>query len=590
MVLFAALLIIITASLNRKTELLHQQEVFAGNLTRLETLVNQANRLAMQVAVDNEILGVFIPLDEPDSTAGGGANYFDDQLLDTIRIGSVLAGVNGVDGFADRISVFNRYGDYVSTGRLYETPERIAETLGDIGPMDALTEELMEIGDHFLVAGFHQDLWSNNPNTQFVSLYRTLSYTETSNPYGLVSVQMQADRLLSLDFWGDGENGAYALLSDRRSGGVELLYPLAESLPAEAIYTAVKDSLAENRVVCLPFAQEGKEFMLLAARVSGSNWLLARALPVDALTTPYRSTYAIMILGCLALMALFLIVVNYMAERISRPLRELSATIGGVSLSNMRLSTDETRPTYSTQELIALDEAFRGMLTRLDASIALEMQAYMRVLQAQMNPHFLYNMLSVIIGSSESAGDERTVSMCLRLAAMLRYIAEKRDRVPLRDELQHARNYMELMKERYEDLFTFEIETDDAVLDVMIPKLTVQPLAENCFMHGFAQKPPWHIHVGAHVEGSAWRFTVEDNGVGMSDEEIGALLSHVERYKQDLAGNYQELSLGGMGLINTLLRLSLLSQGATYHVIANRPEGGLRIEIGGMPHDSCHDR
>lgn len=584
--LFAALLIIITSSLNRQTEQMHQQEVFGSNLAQIETLLSQAGRLATQVSTSNELLSVFIALDDPDALEGGDGNYFDDQLMDAIRISSLLSGINGVDGFADRISVYNRYGDYVSTGRLYETPESIAGTLGDTGEMDALTGEIMARDSHFLVAGFHPDQWSSNPNAQFISLYRTLSYTETSAPYGLVAVQLQASRLSGLEFWQSGTGHEYFLMDDRRLDDARLVYPQAEDFPLEAVYAPLMDAMADGTVASIPLSLAGGNALLLAARVEGSNWILLRLLPRSSLTTPYRSAYAIMLLGCLGLMALFLFVVRYMAGRISRPLKELSASIGAISLQNMHLGTEEKRPSYSTQELISLDEAFRTMLSRLDKSIALEMQAYMRVLQSQMNPHFLYNMLSVIIASSESAGDARTVSMCLKLTAMLRYIADfQRESVTLRDELTHTRNYLALMKDRYEDLFTYEIDADDRALEAILPKLTVQPLAENCFMHGFETEPPWHIHIMARAERERWWLRVEDNGMGMTEEEISSLLDRMETYKQDVAGKYQELSLGGMGLVNTLLRLALFAEGPVRHAIENRPEGGLRIEIGGVIHD-----
>lgn len=585
--LFFVLLIAITSSLNRETERMHQQQVFSGDLNKLETLISQADRLAEQVASNNEILNVFIPLS--DSKSGADGNYFDDQLMDTIRLDSLLSGINGVHGFADRISVLNRYGDYVSTGRLYETRSKIAETLSDTAATSALEEKVRMRDNHSLILGLHADQWSDNPNALLVSVFRTLSYTGTSEPYGLVSVQLQAERVTGLDFW--GAEGEYMIVSDHSADAPELIYPGSAKLSILEVYNAVRGELAGDQPVYLSVELNGNRLMLFAGRISGSNWVLIRALSFTALTKPYLSSYGIMVLGCLVLMALLLIVVNYMAVRITRPLQNLTESIGSVNLQNMRLSTGDGQPSYSTHELIALDRSFREMLRRLDHSIALEMQAYMRVLQSQMNPHFLYNMLSVIIASSESAGDERTVSMCLKLTSMLRYVADfRRERLSLRDELEHVRNYLELMKERYEDLFSFEILADDEALDALVPKLTVQPLAENCFVHGFETEPPWHIRIQVSAEGGRFRLTVEDNGTGMSDDEIRSLTERIETYRRDVAGNYQELSLGGMGLVNTLLRLSLASGASIDYAISNLPEGGLRVMIGGELLDSRNDR
>ena len=139
------------------------------------------------------------------------------------------------------------------------------------------------------------------------------------------------------------------------------------------------------------------------------------------------------------------------------------------------------------------------MLLRINKSISFEMRAYLRALQSQMNPHFLYNMLSAIVESGEEENSPRTVAMCMKLTEMMRYIADyNNDRVSFEAELQHARNYLDLMKERYEERFSYEIHADADALPILVPKLIVQPLAENCFKHGFSGcKPPWRIEIRA---------------------------------------------------------------------------------------------
>jgi sensor histidine kinase YesM len=249
----------------------------------------------------------------------------------------------------------------------------------------------------------------------------------------------------------------------------------------------------------------------------------------------------------------------------------------------MRQSIEATSVAYTTAELEALNLAFRAMLERLESSIAMELQAHMRALQSQMNPHFLFNMLSVIVESCEERGVEGIVSMCLKLSSMLRYIADfGGDSATLAEEAEHTRNYLDLMSSRYEDKFSYEIVAEGPIEEARVPRVIMQPLAENCFTHGFRDcRPPWHIRVEACAEGDRWSLSVADNGVGITEETVASIYEQVERYRSDVATNYENLRLGGMGLVNTLLRLSLSQEEKIDFSISNNVEKGTVVQIGG---------
>lgn len=583
--LFSVVLIASTASINRTTELYHQREVYRGNLTEVEGILRQMERLASQIVSNNEILGAFIPLDSD----GDADNYFTQNLIDAIRVSSLLSSINGTDNDAARISLFNRSGDYVSTGTLYETPGKIKEMLSTAAHYDAIAEGLQQSGQDSLVRGFHEDDWSNNASIRLISLYRTLA-SYTANVYGMVEIQVSVNAFDRYDFWqGDGMP-AYMLVS--REG--QIIYPLGLASDVEALLpdlvTAVDQAAGGIALV------EGKvgrdDVVLMASTVAPSDWLFVRVLKADALMAPYVRGYLVMALACLALLVCLVLVVNYLAIRIAKPLASLAKTVAGVNLTNMQQAMREVDSKYPTSELNALSSAFNRMLTRLDQSVAMEIQAHMRALQSQMNPHFLYNMLSVIIESSEEEGSPRTVSMCMKLSSMLRYIADyDGDTASLAEEIAHTRNYLDLMKDRYEDLFTYSIDMAEGMEGIIVPKMILQPLAENCFSHGFKDcRPPWHIGVKASVADGAWRLTVRDNGTGITEEAAAAIYQRVEQMRSDVATNYTTLKLGGMGLVNTLLRLSLSQNDDIIFDIASSPEGGTVIEIGGRLNDTRIDR
>lgn len=583
-VAFAVLLIGITSGMNRETELNHQRELLEKNLRDVEGMIEQMDSLASQVISNNEFINYFIPL----AADGDMGNYFEANLIDSIRAGSQLATINGVENLAARISAFNQYGDYVSTGTLYETREAKQRTLSDQEAIQALADLVAADPQRRAVIGPAPDMWSNNPNARVITLLRALSSTYAAKSYGLLAVQQDLSVFDGYSFFRQDGGMPYVLID----GEGQAIYPEDPALQGyAAIFEAALKAEAGERAASFRMSFEGGEKLVLVSPVAMTPWRLLRVMPASALDAPYLKIYVFLGLFSLALLLILLWVVYVMAGRISRPLRALAASVKNVNLNHMEL-VGETPAKNASEELIALDEAFRSMLSRLNQSIGLEMKAYMLALQSQMSPHFLYNMLSVIIESGEEEGSARTVKMCERLSYMLRYIADYTgDTVTLMDELNHTRNYLALMKERYEESFAYEIEADEGIERVRVPKLILQPLTENCFNHGFKRsRPPWYIGVAVRAEGGKWSIEVRDNGIGMTDEDILAVNERIDTYRQNLASNYAALRVGSMGLVNTVLRLTLLQDEPILFEIGRAPEGGTRITIGGRIDDQRADR
>ena len=564
-----ALLLIFTRSANRDLERFHQQEVLASDMQELLSVFDGMDTLASQVASNTELLNFFIPLQDDETPE----NYFRAHLMDSIRAGSLLATINSTDRRALRISVFNEHGDYISAGSLYETDEVIAATLGDSGAF-AQMERQLGAGGGVVVSGPHADYWSDNESVRLFSLVRPLSTSYSSKVYGYISVQQSVDVLHSLSLWDRGDGASYVLLD--ASG--------EDASPAGG------PALPEAVLADLPAPGESAEYALdmdggmsvFAMRDPFSGWTLVRLLPASLLDAPYQQVYLLILLVGLVLLAILLVVVYLLADRISRPLREFSAGIERISLDNLASDIPLLSSSY-TEELQALDRTFHAMLLKLNQSIGFEMKAYMAALQSQMNPHFLYNMLSAIAESADEDGSPRTVRMCEKLSSMLRYMADySSEQVSLREDIANMRNYLDLMKVRYEELFDYDILACEGLDGLRVPRMTLQPLVENCFQHGFRNKrPPWHIEVRFACEGGKWSIEVRDNGCGVSDEEIQKIHEKIDGYQRDLAAKYSELRLGGMGLVNTVLRLRLACREPIWFDIRPSEEGGTLVVIGG---------
>ncbi|MFH1879462.1 MAG: histidine kinase, partial [Bacillota bacterium] len=528
------------------------------------------------------------------SSDADNSNYFTDNLLNGIRAESILASINGTDAFAARICIYNQAGDFVATGPLYETPEKIFSILDDRQTILDTMELLAINPQRRLILNPQADRWSNNPKSYTFTVLRAFSPPYTAKVFGILSIEMDMKIFSEYDFFSPGASGTEYLLVGK-DGSV--IYTADDArdisdIAPKLLALAAADGGGEAAAATDYITEGGVKKLVIVSQVMPSDWLLYCLIPTAQLNEPYLGSYYLMVGVCIGLLLLLLLAINLTADYISKPLSTLSADIGNISLHNIGHVLASPRREYSVEELKQLDSAYRQMLLRINQSISFEMRAYLRALQSQMNPHFLYNMLSAIVESGEEENSPRTVAMCMKLTEMMRYIADyNNDRVSFECELQHARNYLDLMKERYETRFSYSIKADADALSILVPKLIVQPLAENCFKHGFSNcRPPWRIDIRLRRINGGWELTVEDNGVGITQIKINEIHRRIVSFTRDMPGSFESLKAEGMGLINSILRLTLLQKTPPAYEIKNPPGGGTIVRIGGEADDTGIDR
>ena len=177
------------------------------------------------------------------------------------------------------------------------------------------------------------------------------------------------------------------------------------------------------------------------------------------------------------------------------------------------------------------------MAARLNEQMALNRQEQDRLrrmelalVQAQINPHFLYNTLDAIVWLVETGKNEKAVEMVSSLSTYFRsFLSNGKDIVSLREEALHVRSYLEIQQVRYSDILRFEIDMDPRLDECRIPKLTLQPLAENALYHGIkAKRGGGVITISSRPAGDWAVVTVRDTGSGMSEEKLRQLRKSME--------------------------------------------------------------
>ena len=199
-------------------------------------------------------------------------------------------------------------------------------------------------------------------------------------------------------------------------------------------------------------------------------------------------------------------------------------------------------------------------------------KAEIRMLEAQINPHFIYNILDTVNWIAIEK-DEYDISNAIStLASILRYAISNSDKpVTLRDEVDWLKKYVYLQQFRLKNKFSFEIRTDPEILDVRVHKLIIQPFVENAIMHGFDTKRETYVlKVSMLAEGDRVAITIEDNGKGISPEILAALGSGDVKEIRDKAG---------IGLSNAFLRLHRYCEGQDEVSVQSVPDEGTTVTI-----------
>lgn len=298
---------------------------------------------------------------------------------------------------------------------------------------------------------------------------------------------------------------------------------------------------------------------------------------VDAL---YPTVASCILVAFVAVMASVICSTVY-SKAVSRPIRKLSSEMKNVTLNEYSGSVLESRG----DEIGILQDSFNHMIARNRELIAQQYQAkiekrnaQLRALQAQINPHFMYNTLQVIGGMALEKDAPEIYSITLALSDIMRYCLNfSREMIVLEEEITYLQSYVMIQNERFGGRVHLKLNIAPETQKCLIPKLILQPLAENSFEHGLPEKEgPWLLEIESSLTmESDLLILVKDNGVGLEKECLDELRKKI---RQDTT---QVLKSGShIGLTNVHARIRLRSQNEMHGVaITSSPEVGTTIRV-----------
>ena len=307
-------------------------------------------------------------------------------------------------------------------------------------------------------------------------------------------------------------------------------------------------------------------FFVVYAAVSVNGWKLVTLIPADVFTVRTRFisylTLSFVVLGT-TLAALFSVLVS---RSITRPLSALHAVVGSIRAGDRYVrfegsSADEIGEFGHTMNRM-LDETerlFRALeleKERVAFAHRLKHTAEMKALQAQMNPHFLYNSLNAVYWKCMIAGNREVAELCMSLSRFFRLgLSRGSDRVTVAHEIELVRTYLDIQSTVYRDRFKYSFDIAPEIESMSVPKFTLQPLVENSILHGFREHSgAGHIRVRGVLRDNRIHLTVEDNGSGFDTQTIETRLGSAAEWADEMSALN-----GGHALENIYRRIELFS-------------------------------
>jgi two-component system sensor histidine kinase YesM len=330
-------------------------------------------------------------------------------------------------------------------------------------------------------------------------------------------------------------------------------------------YDSREDQLENNIYVLTDLIQE---YMY--------TYLYYEAVHLDALqTTMIRNMVVLMsVVVVLSLVLLYFLLTKSrnLSRRIVDPIDRICERLEAIGKGSLLVCEPIQADVEEVQLLSDGIESMVGHLKRLiEKSTEQEKQrrrTELALLQAQINPHFLYNTLDTIIWLIESREISEAVTMVSSLSNYFRFsLSRGKNIITLAEEEQHIRSYLEIQQMRYRDMMEYEIDIPDQLKYFILPKLTLQPLVENALYHGIKnRRRKGFIHVAGRKQNERMVLEVTDDGPGMTEERLGEVRASLTEGRRE-----------GFGLRTVHQRIQILFGGEYGLAVESTPDIGTKV-------------
>ncbi|GKX27966.1 hypothetical protein SH1V18_04460 [Vallitalea longa] len=559
--------------------------VYASKISdQYNDLLYYMDRTTLQLASNPTIIELFNEIPKDNSY-----NYFIEEPLITNNLIPLVISYNSKKDFTGRICLYNEFNDFFYSGTLSTNQEKVN---------DFLKNEVLDIRNEFSKGIFRlftpprddpmNSKKQNSNNKKLFSIIRPIvNYSIYKAPnYGYIEIQQPVNKLDEMfTFLPDSVSGYIIDKNDT----VIFSYNVNENISLEKLqkelYTYKNNNGHENPTLYNPTSKN--KYLYSSSDIDEMETYILLVQPTKKVISSLIDFRVFILITAIIIICVVTTTQFLIIRKLTTPLRELRKHVNKVTLNNLSINIEHYE---NYNEFNKLNVAFNKMCDKLKESIddrvkarTSELKSHLFALQSQMDPHFYHNILTIISVIADENNVSEITEICNKLSSMLRFSTSYDiSQSTINEEIEHTLNYLQLMKIRYENLFTFDINVDEECKEIDVPKLIIQPLTENCFAHGFKKKrPPWDIKIDAMIKNDKWIVEVIDNGTGFSEESLTALNNFKDKFNIDRTHELlEDLNIGGLCLTNIFIRLSILyGDDMIFRVDSNQKQ--TKITIGG---------
>jgi two-component system, sensor histidine kinase YesM len=404
-------------------------------------------------------------------------------------------------------------------------------------------------------------------------VYQKINDLKTKKLIGFIEIDMSLDKLVNSKDLINEKSGAKYLIFDRYGS---------------LVYTS--DASDKRKFTSLSFIEQsgvcevnlGKETYLAAYEKQGDTRLTSVVLMDKNEILSSSSEVDKLLIFVAVLSVLSVVGFTYVAARIMfRKLREMDKMIGQIEAGKFSVRIKVN----GFNEISRIADSFNRMAEKLQSVIVSMVEkekeqknAEMHALQAQINPHFLYNTLENMRMQCEIDEYYAMSDSLSALGDLLRYSVQWDSReVTLDEELSNIERYIKIMEMRFSDKLTYHLKCSDVLTKIKIPKFILQPLVENCFNHGFKNSlPPWKISIDIYQEGNKLIINVEDNGDGIKEEDLTRINDCINN---NIPISDVKKSKNSIGITNVKQRIEMLCPAGSGLKVESKYGTGTKVTV-----------
>jgi two-component system sensor histidine kinase YesM len=474
----------------------------------LESYVSEIQNITYYISFNPQVKG-FLYGEEKDNTSKKQNQVYEIQKF--------LQGFTTLHSEVAGILVLNKANQYISNEMYTRTDKKLTE---ETWYKDAVANNgIFKLIGH--TSGRNVTTHFNYKDDEVVSVVRAILDPDTQETKGVILIDLKL-RVIAETLKDErlGKSGFLMIIDDQGKNIYSPASPIVEGIKAEWFTDSVSGKF--NKKV------NGQDLQFIYRKSPFTSWSTVGVFSSSESVSQIQEIRFYIISFIFLVCFLGITASYFLSQSIARPILRLMLFMQKAESGDLTVRHINNR----TDEVGMLGRSFNAMLTQINKLITLvemkerqKREAELRVLHANIKPHFLYNTLDTIHWLARKNGAEEVTEMVDSLSKLFRIgLSKGQEMIPLIDEIEHMISYLKIQKTRYKDKLFFEIHVDPELQNLFLLKLILQPIVENAIYHGIKERRgPGHIQVDATLEKDYVKLQISDDGIGMDEETLRQL-------------------------------------------------------------------